>query len=139
MDVKSLTAMNQPPDIAASNPTVPALTVRQYQCGCWSVVEASGELDIQVVPLMRAHLVDCPSHLIFDLSRVTFMDASGLGILARSLRAAEQARGQVRVVGPTRQVRKMLAITQLDRAMLIFASLEEALAGPEAQDADPGS
>jgi hypothetical protein len=33
----------------------------------------------------------------------------------------------------------MLAITQLDRAMLIFTSLEEALAEPDAQDADPGS
>lgn len=139
MDVQSLTAMNHPPDVAASNPTVPALTVRQYQSGCWSVVEASGELDIQVVPLMRAHLVNCPPHLIFDLSRVTFMDASGLGILARSLRAAQQARGQVRVVGPTRQVRKMLAITQLDRAMLIFASLEEALAEPDALHSDAGS
>ncbi len=139
MDVQSLTAMNQQPEVMASNPTVPALTVRQYRSGCWSVVEASGELDIQVVPLMRAHLVDCPPHLIFDLSRVTFMDASGLGILARSLRAAQQARGQVRVVGPTRQVRKMLAITQLDRAMLIFTSLEEALAEPDALNSDAGS
>ena len=136
MDVKSLNGTYQPPEVTASVPTRPALTVRHYQSGRWSVVEAAGELDIQVVPMMRAHLAQSPANVVFDLSSVTFMDASGLGILAASLRLAQRARGQVRVVGPTRQVRKMLSITQLDRAMLIFDSLEEALAEPAGQGAD---
>jgi anti-sigma B factor antagonist len=130
VDVTSPNPIRQPSETETVLSSVPPFTVRLYLSGSWSVVEAAGELDIQVVPLVHQQVREGASRLVFDLSRVTFMDASGLGILARSLRMTAQRRGCLRVAAPSRQVRKMLAITQLDRAIPVFDTLAEALTTP---------
>ncbi|MGD9959246.1 STAS domain-containing protein [Nocardioides sp.] len=109
-------------------PRASDLTVRHYGSGQWCVIEAVGEIDIQGVPLLQHHLSDVPSHLVFDLSRVTFMDASGLGVMSASLRVAIRSGGSVRIVGASSQIGSMLAQTGLDRAMATFPTLEEAVA-----------
>lgn len=114
------------------------VSVRLYRAGDWSVVEIAGELDIVGVPLVRPLLEGEGPFFVFDLSRVTFMDCSGLGVLAASARTASQARGCVRVSGASSHVRKLVRLSRLDGPVTMFDSLEQALtaAAPSGHQAD---
>lgn len=103
------------------------VSVRSYSAAPWCVVEVAGEFDLVSLPKMRG-VGDGAAYLIFDLSRVSFMDAAGLGVIARSLRAADEFGGAVRLVGPSPQIRKLLTLTGLDRELTIYDSLADALA-----------
>ena len=104
---------------------------RQYQRGCWRVIEGTGELDMQVVPLLRGLTVGAPLHVVFDLRQVTFLDACVLGVLVGTRAHQDRADSAVRLVGPSPMVRKMIAITRLDSVLPIFESFEHAVAGHE--------
>lgn len=105
------------------------MSVRLYWAGDWSVVEITGELDIQGVLSLRPLMCQRGRFVVFDLHRVTFMDCSGLGLLATVAHTASEARGCVRVVvGASRQVPKIITLTGLDRAFHLFDSLDDALA-----------
>lgn len=107
----------------------PALVARSYRSGCWLVIEADGELDIVTVPLLGPLLRGDTAHVVFDLRRVTFIDARGLGLLAATRNNLGNAHGAVRVAGPSPHTRKLLALTALDKQVAVFGSLDEALAG----------
>ncbi len=104
---------------------------RQYQWGCWRVIEGTGDLDVGVVPLLRGLTVGAPLHVIFDLRQVTFLDACVLGVLVGTRAHQDRAHSAVRLVGPSPMVRKMIAITSLGSVLPIFESLEHAAAGHE--------
>lgn len=116
-----------------------ALSLGLYRCGRWAVIEAAGELDVRAVPSLRSFVADAGDCLVFDLRQVTFMDASGLGVLAMSRRSTEQRSGALRLAAPSGQVRRVLAMTRLDRVIPVFDSLDEALADAEPQLAVSGS
>ena len=100
---------------------------RSYQAGQFSVIEVAGEVDIAVTPAMRDFLGAASStQLVFDLRQVTFMDASGLGVLAEAWRMANVSGGSVTLVGPRKRVRRMLEVTQLDAVLPIYDSIREA-------------
>lgn len=99
-----------------------------YRSGDWCVVQVSGEVDIQVTPMMEAVLVRArSSDLVLDLSKVSFMDASGLAVLANAWQRADAVGGRVRLVAPCDRVRKVLTLTRLDTILPIFDSLDEAI------------
>lgn len=89
----------------------------------WSVVKVSGELDMSSVPELRDRLcglVADPSHeVIVDLSDVTFMDCSTLGLLM-SARARLGDRMWLRGVPPS--VSWLLRLAGLQTA---FAVVDE--------------
>jgi len=109
-------------------PETPLLTLSLYRRGDWSVLEAAGEMDTQSVVRLRTMLLAAGSTAVLDLRRVSFMDASGLGVLATCGHRARRLGGVVRLVGPTRQIRQLLALTRLDQVLPVFESMEEALA-----------
>jgi hypothetical protein len=57
----------------------PSVSVRLRRFGRWTVVEVHGEMDLQAVALLAGPLSDNPTHVVFGLKGVTFMDACGLG------------------------------------------------------------
>ena len=117
-------------------PANAVVSVRAYSATPWCVVEVAGEFDLVSLPKLRG-IGDGAAYLIFDLSRVTFMDAAGLGVIARSLRAAREFGGAVRLVGPSGQIRKLLTLTGLDRELTMHDSLVDALATDAV--AEPGT
>jgi anti-sigma B factor antagonist len=106
-------------------------SARQYERGCWRVIEGTGDLDLQVVPLLRSLTVGAPPHVVFDLRRVTFLDAGVLGILVATRAHQGRAHGAVRLVGPSPMVRKVIALTELDSVLPAFESFDQAVAGHE--------
>lgn len=125
-------ASNQPVVPMVRQRERPAVSAQLYQAGCWRVIEASGDLDIQVVPRLRALIVGNPLHVVFDLCRVTFLDAGILGILVAARANQGLAHGAVRIAAPSPRVRRLIAITQLEAVLPAFETLDQAVAGHEA-------
>lgn len=61
-----------------------------------------------------------------DLTRVEFVDSSGLGALVSGLKTARQAGGDLRIAGANDQVRLVLGLTNLERVLTPFATVEDA-------------
>ena len=111
--------------------------VRVSRSGGWSVLELEGDVDIRLVPHARRHLGQLRALIVVDLSRVTFLDASGLGLLAEVGRIANDVDGFVRVVGPSPKVRRVLALAHLGRGTSVVGSLAQALSAPGPAVAGP--
>jgi anti-sigma B factor antagonist len=84
-------------------------------------------------PRLRALVADTVkagrNRIVVDLSNTEFMDSSGLGALIAGLKAARQAGGDLRIACATAQVRTVLKLTNLDRVLRPYESVEGALGG----------
>ena len=105
------------------------------------VVTARGQrLDAAAGPQFKAHVVDLIQGgallFVINLEQVDFMDSSGLASLMSSMKTLG-GRGEVAVCCLGEKVRKLFAITRLDRGVFrIFDTEAEALdalaSGPRA-------
>ena len=95
-----------------------------------TVVTALGELDAFVAPDLTATFSDVADdrRLVVDLTGVSFMDSTALGLLTRMVREAPERSAEVRVVLPRSAARRIFEITTLDRVLPVCASRAEALA-----------
>ena len=98
--------------------------------GC-SIVTAGGEIDVQTSSGLHKAVeaaLAATSCVVFDLSRVSFVDSSGFGVLIVASNRARQLGGSVALVNPPEMVRKILAGTQLQQAFAVRDGLEDAVA-----------
>ena len=83
------------------------------------VVSVAGELDLATAPQLRAYLVDNtashPTHLVLDLSAVTFLASHGIGLLIEARSGSDEIHGELHLTGVTtnRRVRRVLQVTGL--------------------------
>lgn len=96
------------------------------------IVHVSGEVDIATAPLLSSELQAAEGSLallVVDLSGVTLLDSTGLGVLIEHLGRLKSSEHQTdfRLVVSEPPVLKVLSITGLDRVFSIFPSIEEAL------------
>ena len=86
----------------------------------YQVVSVTGELDIATAERAYAYISEVidaeQAPVSVDLSGLTFCDASGLGVLARTARHARQAGRQLRLTSARPSLLKIMRITGLDRA-----------------------
>ena len=98
-----------------------------------SAVVLDGEIDISTCPAIRRFLLAAISgghaHLAVDMSGVTFIDASGIGVLVAAASRARQAGGGLSLLAPSPQVRRLLDVFQLDAIERLVASSLQAPAG----------
>jgi anti-sigma B factor antagonist len=107
-----------------------SVSVSVHASGVWTIVAIAGEMDLLTVPLIRELVSADARHVMFELRQVTFMDGRGLDLLLRSQRGALRAGGCVRLVAPSRQVRRLLMLTGSNREFTTFASVDEATSVP---------
>ena len=87
-------------------------------------VSVSGELDIATTERLRAHLLGLLQEvgrgphqqvaLVIEMSRLTFIDAAGLGILVSACNHAQAQQTPLRLTGVPPAVRRLLRITGLE-------------------------
>lgn len=97
-----------------------------------TVVHVKGELDLASAPQLRQVFVqvlaDAPStHLIVDLSGVSFIDSTGIGVIVGAHRRVTANGGWFSAVVTTPVVRKALQTTGLLRAWRVTGSIDDAL------------
>jgi anti-sigma B factor antagonist len=64
--------------------------------------------------------------IIFDLSRVYYVDSTGMGAIAHCYAKARRADGALRVAGVANRVRDLFRITRLDGILGFYASVADA-------------
>ncbi|MFX4260941.1 anti-sigma F factor antagonist [Pelotomaculum propionicicum] len=95
-------------------------------------VRPNGELDLGVADRFRRTLDETiekgkAKNLVFNLTRVSFVDSSGLGVLLGRYKRVSKQGGKVFIVSPQPQVRKVLDLSGLLRIMNEFPNENEAL------------
>ncbi len=99
-----------------------------------AVVTAAGEIDLATSPELRTRLQDAIGRrrtVIVDLSDVTFIDSTGLGVLIGGLRRVNEAHGEMRIVIADPRVLKIFEITGLTGLFSIHPSLVDAEAASQ--------
>ena len=96
------------------------------------VVTAPAQIDISNADQLRAALLQAATlgHATFvvDMTSTALCDTAGLHVLVRAHQRAVAEGGELRLVITTTAVRRLFAVTGIDRVIPSFASLEEALA-----------
>jgi anti-sigma B factor antagonist len=108
--------------------------VTSDRVGQWRVVSVNGEIDVHTGPALRDHLLSVFAQgedtVIVDLSQVSFLDSSGLGVLVTAYKRAQTTCGELRIASCRPPVATIFQITALDRAFRIYPTVQEALAAP---------
>ena len=98
-----------------------------------AVVHLVGGLDLQTAGAVKEHLASAVAqgyrHLVVDLDGVPYMDSSGLAALIGGLKATRLAGGDLRLARPTDQTAMVLKLTNLNRILGSYDTIEAALAG----------
>ena len=101
--------------------------------GRLAVVRLEGRLNMVAAPRLKNAIEDVvdggSTHVVVDLTAVSFMDSSGLGALIAALKKARQAHGDLRIAGVNEQVATVLQLTNLDRVLRPFETVEAASDG----------
>jgi anti-sigma B factor antagonist len=105
--------------------------------GPWEVLVLQGELDLAIGSELQTSIIqllppDEVHAVAIDLSEVTFIDSTVIGILAMAHRRAGRWGGRVALVGAGGRVERLLHLTGLATVMVVRPSLDDldAVAGP---------
>jgi anti-sigma B factor antagonist len=97
--------------------------------GSWSVVTVQGELDLSTAEDLRSALGRASGEgaprLAVDLTAVTFLDSTILGVLVETLKQARERGGEMRLIGVHGSLAKVISITGLDSAFDIDATIAD--------------
>lgn len=98
----------------------------------FTVVTLSGEVDMSHSPGVHQSLVEVlekrPGRLVIDLTDVSYIDSSGVGILVDALRRMRATGGELALVAAAPRVLSVLQITKLDQFFEMYSTRDEALA-----------
>ena len=108
------------------------IDVQAAEGGSAQVFVLHGSLDIATSPTARAALVEAADRgeheIIVDLTRVEFLDSTGLGALIGAQRRAKEHGGQLRLVAGEGQILRLLRITGLLGVLPVYPNIDAALA-----------
>jgi anti-sigma B factor antagonist len=103
------------------------------QQGKATIVRLAGELDLYNADEARDALADAseqdPERIVIDLSEISFVDSTGLGVLVAA-RSKLKNRRALLLAAPKPETRRALEISGLDRFLAVHETVEEALAAP---------
>ena len=99
-----------------------------------NVLSPEGQIDLHVSAKIAGSIAELikekPARLVVDLSRVNYIDSSGLAVLINGMRDMEDYGGLFILAGVRDEVRPILESARLENFFLIFPSVDEALAAP---------
>jgi anti-sigma B factor antagonist len=98
-----------------------------------AILVVGGEVDYEVSPQLKAHMMRAlkagSRRLILDLTDVTFIDSTAIGVLAGVVdKLDETGGGSLSVVCTHEKVMQIFEITGLDSVITLHPSREDALA-----------
>jgi anti-sigma B factor antagonist len=109
------------------------LMVTERRIGGVAVLEVEGEIDVATAPQfgdrLRALESDGTATVVVDLSKVSFLDSTALGVLVASFKRLREGGGTLRIVATEPRILRVFEITDLDRVLSIYPTPEAAAAG----------
>jgi anti-sigma B factor antagonist len=107
------------------------------QSGC-TVVAVRGEVDLATAPTLKNQLLELVAEgvreIVVDLSSTDFLDSTGLGAVVAAYKRVRAHDGHLKLVATTARVKRVFEITNLDRVVPIFGSIDEACNAPPPED-----
>lgn len=99
-------------------------------------LDLEGEVDVYTAPALRQAIMDevekGTKHLLIDLTRVEYLDSTGLGILIGGVKRLKEQGGSLRLVGPSARITRIFDITGLNKIFDVYATEQDALAASAA-------
>ena len=103
----------------------------EHDAEAYVTLAPHGRLNLVSAPPVKARIEDLVragrTRVVVDLGEVDSVDSSGLGALVGGLKAARQAGGELRIARAGAQVVAVLKLTNLDRILAPYDSVEEAV------------
>jgi anti-sigma B factor antagonist len=97
-----------------------------------NVLPLDGEIDLHVSPgiatSLKAMIADKPPQFVVDLTRVSYIDSSGLAVLIEGMQNVNGYGGKFALAGLQESVRPIFEIARLDQVFRIFPDVDAALA-----------
>lgn len=95
------------------------------------VLSVEGEVDVSTAPELRERLLALAERgktvAVVDLSAVSFVDSTALGVLVSGVKRMRNAGGDLRLVVTQPRIAKVFEITGLTDVFRIFPTAEEAV------------
>ena len=99
-----------------------------------NVFSPEGAIDLHVSPELRASLREIidekPKRLVVDLSRVPYVDSSGIAVLIGAMQSLEHEGGVFLLAGAQETVMTILESARLDKYFRMYPDVKSALAAP---------
>jgi anti-sigma B factor antagonist len=97
-----------------------------------NVLSLEGEVDLHVSPEIATKLGglirERPARVVVDLSRVTYIDSSGLAVFVGAMQEVEDYGGRFALAGVQEKVRLILETSRLDQVLMTYPHVDAALA-----------
>ena len=95
-----------------------------------AVIPLEGEIDLHVSPriatTLNTALKEQPRNLVVDLSKVSYIDSSGLAVLIEAMQNVEKYGGKFALAGLQQNVKPIFEIARLDQVFRIFPDVGSA-------------
>src|ERR1700704_657706 len=100
-----------------------------------SIFSPEGAIDLHVSPELRGSLRaiiddEKPKRLVVDLSKVPYIDSSGLAVLIGAMQSLELEGGVFLLAGAQEGVQMILESARLDQYFRLFPNVEAAATAP---------
>lgn len=113
-----------------------SISISTSEAGQVHIVHVAGEVDVTSAAVLRdaleALIADGRRWLTLDLSRVTFMDSTALGIVVGRLKRLSRKGGTMTIAASHERVLRVFGITGLDQLLQIHPDLDSAVRAAEA-------
>ena len=99
--------------------------------GASDLLSLAGELDLSTIPKLERPLMaelESRAAVIADLTRLSFIDSSGSGLLIQAFRRSEDEPKLHTVIAEGSQVERVFRLAGIDRAIPLYLTRERALA-----------
>lgn len=109
------------------------MAVKEKFQGDVAVLHVSGKLmggdeTKEVHEKVKSLLADGLNKIVIDLSKVKWLNSSGLGVLISCLTSVTNAAGKLKIAGATEKVNSLLMITRLITVFDSYESVDRAVA-----------
>ena len=110
------------------------MQVKFSRKGTTLIVGIIGELDHHTAEYIRDKvdseiIKSTTKNVVFDFSRVSFMDSSGIGVIMGRYKNVQKLNGKTAIVNMSSQVRRILEMSGLLRVMPVFDNIDSAISG----------
>jgi anti-sigma B factor antagonist len=97
-----------------------------------NVLPLNGEIDLHVSPevagSLRTMIAGKPKQVVVDLTKVTYLDSSGLAVLIEGMQNVREYGGRFGLAGVQEDVKHVFDIARLDQVFEIYPDVDTALA-----------
>lgn len=118
-----------------------AITIAERRTRGATVIEATGELDIDSAPMLRAALDELVDRgvcrIVLDASGLRFCDSIGLSVLLTTHRACTADGGFLRIATPPDFLLNLLAVVGVAEHVAVYRSVDAAAAADAGQVVKP--